>query len=69
MHEDILPETFLKLQYPEAAERKKAEEVEVQERQFIAAVDKVVPSISMTELMRYEELKAKFSASWWVLIS
>ena len=60
--DELLPETYLKLRYPDD-KAKQDEETQILVRQdhFIRALGKITPSISLEELRRYEELRDKYS--------
>eukprot|EP00347_Sterkiella_histriomuscorum_P006220 403353605 len=62
--DELLPETFLKLRYPnDEEEQKKQQIVLVKQAHMVQALSKITPSISLEELRKYEELRDKFSAS------
>ncbi len=62
--DELLPETYLKLKYPDDKAKQDHEiQIVVQQEHFIKAIGRVTPSISLEELRRYEELRDKFSAS------
>lgn len=64
MEDELLPETYLKLKYPDDKQKQDEEtSVSVRQDHFIDALSKVTPSISLEELRRYEQLRDKFSAS------
>ena len=56
--DELLPETYFKLRFPGDTNQCK---IFVSQADFMAAIPKVVPSISMIELQRYEKLRDKYS--------
>ncbi len=62
LEDELLPETYLKLRYPEDKEMQERETlIMIKQEHFLRALSKVVPSISLEELRRYEELRDKYS--------
>ena len=62
--DEILPETFFKLKYPDnLLAQKQASTVVVTQAHLLQSLEQVVPSISMAELERYEELRNKYSCN------
>lgn len=62
--DELLPETYFKLKHPDdPAAVKKELRIEVGEEHLEEALGQVVPSISLQELKKYEELRDKYSAS------
>lgn len=62
--DELLPETYFKLKHPDDTEAVERElRIEVGEEHLEEALGQVVPSISLQELKKYEELRDKYSAS------
>ncbi|TNV84611.1 hypothetical protein FGO68_gene8789 [Halteria grandinella] len=60
--DELLPETYLKLRYPDDKGRQDSETViTIRHEHFMKALGRVTPSISIQELRRYEELRDKYS--------
>ena len=60
----MLPETYLKLKYPEDIEKQTEQaRIVLEQRHFEEGVGRVIPSISLEELRRYEELRDKYSVA------
>ena len=64
LEDELLPETYLKLKYPDDnAKRESETQMVIKQDHFLEALSKITPSISLEELRRYEELRDKYSAS------
>ena len=62
--DELLPETYLKLRYPDdKAMQDEETQILVRQEHFISALGKITPSISLEELRRYEELRDKYSSN------
>ena len=62
--DELLPETYFKLKHPDDLEAQKNEiQVAVGIEHLQASLHQVIPSISMQELLKYEKLRDKYSAS------
>ena len=62
--DELLPETYFKLKHPDNLEEQAKEiQVEVGGEHLQASLHQVIPSISMQELIKYEKLRDKYSAS------
>lgn len=62
--EELLPETYFKLRYPDDPEAQcLASTVTVSQDNLLQALSQVVPSISPSDLMKYEELRDRYSAA------
>lgn len=62
VEDELLPETYLKLKYPNDSIESKSL-ITITQDDFNTALQKVVPSISMEELTRYEQLREKYSSN------
>lgn len=58
---ELLPETYFKLKYPNAAEAEKQTEIEIGQKHLKQALGQITPSITLAELRKYEELRDKYS--------
>ena len=62
--DELLPETYLKLKYPDDKDSQDQEtQILIRQGHFMQALSKITPSISLEELRRYEDLRDKYSAS------
>lgn len=62
--DELLPETYFKLKHPDDSEAQASEtQVAVGIEHLQASLHQVIPSISMQELLKYEQLRDKYSAS------
>lgn len=60
--EELLPGTYFQLKYPDdPAAQKAAAEVTVTQMHLLDALSQVIPSISLEELRKYEDLRDKYS--------
>ena len=62
--DELLPETYFKMKHPDDVEAVNRElKIEVGEEHLEEALAQIVPSISLQELKKYEELRDKYSAT------
>ena len=60
--DELLPETYFKLKHSDDLDAVQKElDIEVDENHLEEALSQVVPSISLEELHKYEELRDKYS--------